>query len=365
MRIVQITSSVDPSRGGQEQLVQELVQELIKLGHDVTLITCDQDVDVRVPCDFRPVSALRVLGLPWIPSLTDLIKHLRSGFDICHIHYRALFGEIAAVACKTSKIPIVTTFWAEGKRRNHMLVYDRVTLHLISQLSDGLVCISEGLKNALARRGLERRKIRVVPVAVYVGELERASVQRVFRGDPDFDLLFVGRLEGRKGLQYLLKALVILRQRGFAPKLKVIGEGYYRNRLLSLVDDNFLSSQVTFAGYMPREKIFESYLEAKCVVVPSEYEGGVPRVALEAMAFGKPIITTSIPGIETISNKKLGILVPPKDAGSLANAILHVLSLPPEELRKIELRSKETVKSYDWSNVVNEMISVYNEFVGS
>lgn len=363
MRIVQITPSIDPSRGGQEQLVRELVHELVKLGHEVTLITCDQDVNVRVPCDFRHVSYLKVHGLPWIPSLTGLIKHLRSGFDICHLHYLALFGEIAAVACKTSKIPIVTTFWSEGKRRTHMVVYDRVSLHLISQLSDKLMCISEGLKNALVKRGLERHKIRIAPVAVYVGELEKTKVQGVLGGDHNFDLLFVGRLEGRKGLQYLLRALAILKRRGFAPRLKVIGDGYYKNRLLSLVDDNNLSSQVTFAGYMPREKIFESYQEAKCVVIPSEYEGGIPRVALEAMAFGKPIIVTSIPGIEIIGDKKLGILVPPKDSESLANAILQVLSLPPEELRKIELRCKEAVKSYDWSNVVNQIVSVYKECV--
>ena len=363
MRIVQIAPSVDPSRGGQEQLVQELVQELIKLGHEVTLITCDQNVNVRIPCDFRHVSALKVPGLPWIPSLTSLIKHLRSGFDICHIHYLALFGEIAAVACKTCKIPIVTTFWAEGKRRNYMVVYDRVTIHLISQLSDRLACLSEVLKNVLVRRGLEGRKIRVIPTAIYVGKLERTSGQGVTGGHCNYDLLFVGRLEERKGLQYLLRALVILGQRGFAPKLKVIGDGNYRNRLLSFVNDNFLSSQVTFAGYMPREDIFESYLGAKCVVIPSLYEG-IPRVALEAMAYGKPIITTSIPGLEIVSNKKLGIVIPPKDSESLANAILQVLSLPPEELRKIELRSKEAVRSYDWSNVVNKIVSVYNECVG-
>jgi glycosyltransferase involved in cell wall biosynthesis len=360
MRIVEIAPSVNPRGGGQEQLVQELVHELTKLGHEVTLIICDKDADVKVPCDLRYVTALKVLGLPWIPSLKGLIKYLRARFDVCHIHYLALFGEIAAVACKICKIPIVTTFWAEGKRRNYMAVYDRVTVHLISQLSDGLICLSEGQKNALARRGLERRKIRVIPTAIYVRALERANVQRVIRDNYNYDLLFVGRLEERKGLQYLLRALAILRQKGFKPRLKVIGDGDYRNRLLALVDDNFLSSQVTFAGYIPREKIFESYVEAKCVVIPSVYEG-LPRVALEAMAFGKPIITTSIPGLEIISNRKLGIVVPPKDSESLANAVLEVLSLSPDELRKIELVGKETVKSYDWSNVVNEIVSVYNE----
>jgi len=361
LRIAQIVGSIDPHIGGKERFVRELAEELTELGHDVTLITCDPTSKTDIGCDVGYVRSSRIPGLPEIPSPRDLIKHLRSTFDICHLHYHALFGEMVGLVCKKLSRTLITTIHDEMKRRTHKVMYDRLLLHTTSHLSHRIICLTEGMKRALVRRGLDGQKVVVIPNAMHVKELQTQARRLDNSEDPgvEFDLLFVGRLEYRKGAQCLLRALSLLDKNGFRPTLKIVGEGVYKHKLMSLAKDNDLSSQAVFTGYISQKELLKSYLNARCVVIPSLYEGTPNRVAIEALALGKPIITTSIPGMEAISSRRLGFSVPPGDCDTLARAIREVLCIGDEKLRRAKSAGKSFAEQHDWSRIIEQIVHEY------
>ena len=363
MRIAQIVISTDTRRGGLERFVTDLIKELMKYPENqVTLITCDRKFKADIGCDVRYVRALAVPGLPIIPSPIDFIKQVNSGFDICHLQYQPLFGEIAALACRIRHHTLITTIHCEMKRHVLKTIYDRILVHTISHLSHRIVCLTQDLKTVLVGRGLDERKVVVIPNAMHVKELqsEVSSLKDVAHTDGGFDLLFVGRLEERKGAQYLIKALSILNEESLRLTLKIVGDGIYKHKLESFVKQNGLSSQVVFSGYISREELLENYLRARCVVIPS-LEEGTPGVAIEALALGKPIIATSIPGMEVVSSNKLGFVVPPGDCEALAAALSKSKFIGDNELHRIECAAKKVAEQFDWSSTIKQTLRLYQD----
>ena len=364
MKILLIAVSINPRIGGKERFVGELARELLKLGHEVTIFTCDKNYEIDLNCDIKYIPKLQFPNFPPIPSFKELLKQLNLKFDICHLHYTAIFGEIVALACKIRGLPLITTIHDEKKRGTHKIILDKVLLKTISHLSHRVVCLTEGMKRALVRRGLNERKVIIISNVMHVKKLQSQLVklkEDVYL-DSDFDLLFVGRLEKRKGIQHLLKAILILKERNFKPTLKIVGDGVYKNKLMSLVQENNLSSQVVFTGYISREELLKYYLRARCVVIPSIYEGTPNRVAIEALAIGNPLIITSIPGNEPIISNRLGLSVPPGDPVALAEAIRIMLNMEDDELHRIESGGNLFAEQYDWSCVINQIISLYHDF---
>jgi glycosyltransferase involved in cell wall biosynthesis len=134
------------------------------------------------------------------------------------------------------------------------------------------------------------------------------------------NLLSVGRLSYEKGLDHLI---ICLRRLGSASyKLTLCGDGPYRQRLQSLVNAQGLDDHVHFLGRIPwGQRLSEVYARSDILVLPSLSEGS-PKVLLEAMAKGLPVIATRVGGIpDIIEDMENGILVPPGDSQALANAI--------------------------------------------
>jgi len=153
-------------------------------------------------------------------------------------------------------------------------------------------------------------------------------------------ILYVGRIEWRKGLGTLLYAFKNLIKKGqFVPQklsLKIIGghprsrtrnaEYYELQRLKKIIDELKLEPYVNFLGSIKREKLPYYYSAASVVCAPSYYEpfGLVP---VEAMACGTPVIGSRVGGIQfTVQNRKTGFLTPPRRYRSLTNRILTLIS---------------------------------------
>lgn len=155
-----------------------------------------------------------------------------------------------------------------------------------------------------------------------VAELAAAPVATV----PD-RLLFVGRLSAEKGLPVLLRAMVLLRERGRVTTLDVVGRGSDAEQLTALVDELDLDEQVRFQGYVPYgADLFRTYAEAAAVVLPS-FSEGLPQVVHEALAAGTPVVASAVGGIPTLlEDHRTALLVPPGDPDALAAALGELLS---------------------------------------
>lgn len=146
-------------------------------------------------------------------------------------------------------------------------------------------------------------------------------------------ILFSGRLTHEKGVNYLIKAIKLLKDSNFSLILLVCGDGPEKEKLQKLVDDLNLDRDIKFLGFIPwGKKLFEIYTKSDIFILPSLSEG-VPKVLLEAMARGLPIIATNVGGIpDIINHMENGILIPPKSPEAIAEAVK--LLVKNEELRR-------------------------------
>ncbi len=143
------------------------------------------------------------------------------------------------------------------------------------------------------------------------------------------NLLFVGTIEQRKGLIYLIKALYLLKQKNISFHCNIVGkvveEGYYAE-LKASVAKFHLKEDVTFCGRVDDKQLSGYYEWASCFVFPSLLEG-YGMVMLEAMSYGLPVVAFNNSAIPyTVKNEKNGLLIEDKNEKELANALSKIIT---------------------------------------
>jgi glycosyltransferase involved in cell wall biosynthesis len=137
-------------------------------------------------------------------------------------------------------------------------------------------------------------------------------------------LLFVGEIKHYKGLRYLFEALRILWEGHQRFEMILVGEGPFKNSLAAYATNHGFREHVHFTGYLPFCEVIDHYRTADVFILPSLTEG-VPRVIQEAMSVGCPVIASDVGSIRWQLEEGAGLLVPPGDPRSLANAITTML----------------------------------------
>jgi glycosyltransferase involved in cell wall biosynthesis len=147
-------------------------------------------------------------------------------------------------------------------------------------------------------------------------------------------ILCVGTLHEVKGQPYLIEACRLLQERGHTFECHFVGDGPDRKALNDLVEHSGLSSKVRFHGSLTREQIARLLMDADVLTAPSvpTRDGrreGIPVVLMEAMGSGVPVIASDLSGIPELVNDQLtGLLVPPRDAGAIADALERFIQDP-------------------------------------
>lgn len=136
------------------------------------------------------------------------------------------------------------------------------------------------------------------------------------------DVLFVGELRKLKGVDVLIDAIALLKNRGRNLRAVIVGDGPDRDAFTTLVKSRGLEQQVTFPGAMPARVAFA---KGRILAVPSRAES-LPYIVLEAIAAGLPVLASNVGGIPEIFGPDKNSLLPPGDANRLADAIEAQLS---------------------------------------
>src|SRR5205823_7855682 len=145
-------------------------------------------------------------------------------------------------------------------------------------------------------------------------------------GDRGPSVLFVGRLEKRKGLRYLLRAWEHVRRHFRDARLIVVGEGRPRRGYERYVASRGWD-EVVFTGYLPDAELVRLYHSCDVFCAPSTGQESFGIVLLEAMAAGRPIVASRIPGYqEVVRHQQEALLVEPRDSQALAMSLVHVLA---------------------------------------
>jgi len=171
-------------------------------------------------------------------------------------------------------------------------------------------------------------------------------------------ILFVGRLESRKGLLTLIEAYGQLRRARADARLVVVGDGPMRWGYESQVAAMGIPD-VEFAGRVSAELLPSYYASADVFCAPATGGESFGIVLLEAMASGVPVIASSIPGFSSVvSNEFDGMLVPPRHPKEWAAALGALLDDAPRR-RAMSERGLAKAQLYDWNHVVDEVLDVY------
>ena len=258
------------------------------------------------------VAALR-LARDWRPDLTIAFFGIPGGPVAWLLHTR--FGVPYIVSLRGGDVP----GFDYGPEAGPLQRVSAPAIRFLWRRAAAVVANGSGLSE-LAETALPGLEVPVAPNGVHVPPLppgRTAGARDVVR------LLFVGRLVHQKGCDILLDALARVRHLPFT--LDVVGDGPDRGALEAQAAAAGIADRVTFAGWVPRERMGEHFLAAAAFVLPSHIEG-MPNALLEAMAYGLPVVATDVPGNrDLIEHGCTGLLVEPASAAELAPAIERVV----------------------------------------
>jgi glycosyltransferase involved in cell wall biosynthesis len=293
--------------------------------------------------------------------------------DVVHA-LRWTSGLASLAAARDLRIPVVQTFDSLGvaERRHHVIASDAGTERLrlepaIGRSASAVVAGSSDEESDLARLGVPRRHIRVVPCGVDTNEFtpEGPVAERTNRPR----LVTVADLSETDALANLLRAMSKVPGADLivagGPDREQLGDDLGYRRLVKLAESLGVSSQVSFAGRLDRSARPSLFRSADLLVSVSEYDpSGLTSV--QAMACGTPVIASAVGGqVDAVVDGTTGILVPPGRPALLAQRIRQLLQ-HPMLLEAFSVAAADRAQSrYSWDRIAHETISVYDTAVGS
>jgi len=379
MRVALVTSAFPQPRSGRypgiERLAKSLARELTGRGFELSVITTywnggppvdhyDASTIFRVTDTSQILGRLATVGdshyWSWGFQVGKLLREMERP-DVIH----ALSPVSATPELAKSKFPIVTTFHHQERLLQLRDLLHRPfhrMLEFRSYLSSTLVTAASEASARAAQDifGLPAQRIRVTRWGVDAERFRAKSSA----GSDDVRLLYVGPHELRKGLPFLLQALAFLRAERLPVRLTLIGTGSQLGNLERLAVKLGVSKSVEFMGYVPDPDdsvLPRFYSESDIFVLPSEREG-FGFVLVEAMASGLPVVAGNVSAMPEIVGDG-GILVPPRDAPALAEALRFLVESPDKRL-DLGRRGRSRVDAlFSWEKVIPCILSVYEEAI--
>jgi glycosyltransferase involved in cell wall biosynthesis len=259
----------------------------------------------------------------------------QAGCDHLHAHFGTNAAEVAYL-CQRLGGPGFS-FTVHGPEEFDM----PAALHIAEKVREArfVVAISSFGRSQLLRwiDAADWPKIRVV----HCGLDSEFSAQPLTPPPATQQLVCVGRLCEQKGQLLLLRAVHRLREQGTRVQLVLAGDGEMRRDAEALIAKLGISDQVRITGWIGGPTVRQEILQARALVLPSFAEG-LPVVLMEAMALGRPVITTYIAGIpELVTQGETGWLIPAGDVQALADAMRAVLMHDDMRLATIGARARE------------------------
>ncbi len=363
MKIGIVSPYAYPRPGGANEHIRETYERLRERGHDVRIITAPwgddppaQDViqigqAVAIPYNGSIGRVTLSLRLEWL--VNRMLE--RERFDIIH-HHEPLVPFLSAQILDRARCPSVATFHAFGGFSFSYWTGRVLAEHYMRKL-DGRIAVSSAARHFVSR--YFPGDYRIIPNGVDVKFFSAAKPFPEYR-DGKTNILFMGRLEQRKGAGYLLRAYASLKNTFPETRLVIGGRGPQLGDLRRFVRHQGLAD-VLFTGRVSDPDKARFYRTADVFCAPSTGQESFGIVLLEAMAAGLPVIASDIHGYKRVVQRNVtGLLVEPKDHRAIARALERLITEPDLRARLGDAGARRA-PLYDWEHVTDQLLEFYGQ----
>ncbi|WP_145133276.1 glycosyltransferase family 4 protein [Paenibacillus sp. Y412MC10] len=365
LKIWVMTNEFEPKIvGGLGIVATQLTRMLSKLGAKVTVL-CPGNSDRLTTSN--TYGNMRILRFPKNSKYFNRAKHsfiaeaiINSAFakgggkpDIIHVHSTE-FAYTAKVAGKRFDLPIVYTCHSLASQGISSLPGKQQTT--LIRTANRIIVPSRWQAKVTKRLypRIDGNKMIVIPHGV-------VPVTKGSSKGLSHKLLYVGRLIPSKGVEPLIKAVGLLAQENSKIHLTIVGSGTasYRNKLRSLAKQAGVEKRIRWAEKTPHKTVQRMYGSYGAVINPSKKESFC-LVALEAMANGVPLISTTSGGMKEFVTPQNAKIIHSVDTAHIARAIKEFWN-NPEQSRKRTIHARTTAAQYKWPVITRKYLSLFSD----
>ncbi|MAF86037.1 MAG: glycosyl transferase family 1 [Dehalococcoidales bacterium] len=357
--------------GGVTNHISSLEYYLTRMGHEVKIIAPASKAVITFGDRFIPIGRPRAIptsgSIARVTISTRLSPSIKSvlakeNFDIIHLH-EPLMPMLCTSVLRLAPTKTVGTFHAFAGSPGYNFAKPLVFRWLKRWFRklDGKIAVSKPAMEYVNKHLPGHYEI--IPNGI---DLEHFSpdVSPIDEFcDGKLNILFVGRLEKRKGANYLLKAYKQVKEKIPDSRLLIVGPGTrLRHKYERQVKRNGLKD-VVFTGHVSYEDLPRYYKTADIFCAPATGSESFGIILLEAMAIGKPIVASNIDGYASLVTHGVeGLLVPPRKEKKLTQALISLLS--DKSLRQqMGDKGKIKAKDYDWKNLAQRILDCYTSIL--
>lgn len=368
MRICMVSDSYYPHPGGVTEHIHHAATELRRRGHTVKILTAEygNNLGYEGPHIERIGRAIKVpinksfatitIGLRIPGKVREYLQGQR--FDIIHTH-GPLAPTLPFFALRHSDTTNIATFHAARETTPHYFFLSPLLRDMFRKI-DGLIAVSDVAQRSIAR--YFPGDYTIIPNGV--------DTRRFHPGlepIPDFNdgrpnILFVGRMDRRKGLPHLISAMPKILERIPEARLLVVGNGLLR-KYYQKIWDKRVKEAVEFVGYVEPDLLPRFYASADLYCSPATGSESFGITILEAMAAGTPVVAFGIDGFRcVVEDRKDGVLVSPLSSEALAVAILEVLQ-NADLAGRLSENGLDKARRHSWDKIAGFLEDYYQETI--
>ena len=275
--------------------------------------------------------------------------------------HEPLFPPLTTACLRYSRSVNIGTFHA-SRPRSWGYWFWRHWLNQWTPKLDGRIAVSQPAQDFISQ--YFPGDYTIIPNGIALDHFDKHTEPFAEYLDGKVNILFVGRLEKRKGFRYLLEAYRYLKRENPNIRLIVVGPINKMRLHYKFLSKGYLLKDIVFVGYASNDDLPRYYHTADVFCAPATGGESFGIVLLEGMAASKPIVATNISGYASVISREVdGLLVNPKDVKTLAGAL--DLLINDKELRdKLGAQGRKKAEQHSWDKVATRIMNYYEEVLG-
>ncbi|MDR2564994.1 MAG: glycosyltransferase family 4 protein [Bifidobacteriaceae bacterium] len=353
--------------GGVQFHIRDLAGELIERGHEVSVLAPAEE-DTPLPA--YVVAAGRSLPIHYNGSVARLSfgplaarrtrRWLGDGeFDLLHIH-EPIAPSLGMLAMLNAHGPLVATFHSSQTASRALRAAYPLVRASMEKIVGAIAVSEDARRTVMDHLGVDSV---IIPNGVHAGYFANAEPDPRWQATPDRPVVaFLGRLdEPRKGLKVALAAVPLVQAAFPGVRFVVAGAGDAAEALGHLGPER---AAVELAGSITDSEKAGLFKGCSVYIAPQLGGESFGIVLVEAMAAGAPVVASNLPAFaRVLDGGELGHLFTLGDAGALADGIVGALNGSDQTKRQVEAASRAVLR-YDWSQVTESILAVYDTVTG-